>query len=128
MSNSRRNPFNRQYTAERLRPVPDYLVDAPQGLRIRELPTPAQPELPGRAKQGMGPIAALREFFKENGRKPDFRGIQQLIWFQKAREHGIVFEKKDFAAAWRDAVQSGYVVKLKGSPKRPMQSKRARKG
>lgn len=72
------------------------------------------------------PVEALLAFFKKNGRKPEFAQISQVTWAERAREDGVVFEKKDFDAAWRHATQAGDVVKLKGAPKKARQSKRLR--
>jgi hypothetical protein len=86
-------------------------------------------ERPTMVKTSAGsPVVALAVFFKENGRNPEYVGVSQVTWMECARTSGIVFTKKDFEAAWRHAVQAGYVTKLKGAPTKARQSKRARKG
>ncbi len=78
------------------------------------------------AKVSLPPIAALLEFFKERAHSRDFQEVSKEVWYLKAGEHlgGDTFTKKDFDAAWRQAVQLKIIAKLKGAPEKAKQAKR----
>ncbi len=82
--------------------------------------TSPAPALPNSA----GPIDQLVDFFRRRGREPGFEKAPQDLWRQAAARDGLMFERADFAAAWRMAVQANHVVPLEGAPAREKQSKR----
>ena len=73
---------------------------------------------------GVAPITQLLEFFRERGQQPEFRDVPQERWLHVAAERGLQFVGGDFDAAWRMASEQGFVVPLKGAPKRDQQNKR----
>lgn len=81
----------------------------------------------GTQPDAAGPSDRLLEYFRIKGRQPGFEKLPQESWLELAAKEGVSVARADFAAAWRIAVQRGYVVPLDGAPKLEQQSKPLRR-